>query len=396
MYRFTSELPKEEYDNFILNYSMAPLTQTYNWANIKSNWRHFHCGLYKDDTLVGVCLILVKKMIKGLNMFFVPRGYLIDFTNYEDLEEMTKNIKELAKKTDAYVVKIDPNFCKRQYSFKGDEINTNYDKDYQVKHNNLLKLGYKSLGPQKEMGKSMEPNYNMLAPICDNSNKVLTLEELLSTYKSKFKYYIGSFHEKRGITFEITSDINKVGILVSLLKETEEKQNISLRNEEYFVNLMKNYPTARLVFGTINLPKYLKFLEENNGKSIEIEEVKDLLKTHEENMVLSASIMFLPSNKEGIRTSEYLYAGNSLSLTKIRVSTGVVFEIIKFSLENNCHYCNLGGIDGNLNDHLTSFKEKFNGEVLEFAGEYDLPIKWIYYPIKVMYPILLKIYKIIR
>lgn len=396
MYRFTSELPKEEYDNFILNYSMAPLTQTYNWANIKSNWRHFHCGLYKDDTLVGVCLILVKKMIKGLNMFFVPRGYLIDFTNYEDLEEMTKNIRELAKKTNAYVVKIDPNFCKRQYSFKGDEINTNYDKDYQVKHNNLLKLGYKSLGPQKEMGKSMEPNYNMLAPICDNSNKVLTLEELLSTYKSKFKYYIGSFHEKRGITFEITSDINKVGILVSLLKETEEKQNISLRNEEYFVNLMKNYPTARLVFGTINLPKYLKFLEENNGKSTEIEEVKELLKTHEENMVLSASIMFLPSNKNGIRTSEYLYAGNSLSLTKIRVSTGVVFEIIKFSLENNCHYCNLGGIDGNLNDHLTSFKEKFNGEVLEFAGEYDLPIKWIYYPIKVMYPILLKIYKIIR
>lgn len=396
MYRFTSELPKEEYDNFILNYSMAPLTQTYNWANIKSNWRHFHCGLYKDDTLVGVCLILVKKMIKGLNMFFVPRGYLIDFTNYEDLEEMTKNIKELAKKTHAYVVKIDPNFCKRQYSFKGDEINTNYDKDYQVKHNNLLKLGYKSLGPQKEMGKSMEPNYNMLAPICDNSNKVLTLEELLSTYKSKFKYYIGSFHEKRGITFEITSDINKVGILVSLLKETEEKQNISLRNEEYFVNLMKNYPTARLVFGTINLPKYLKFLEENNGKSAEIEEVKELLKTHKENMVLSASIMFLPSNIKGIRTSEYLYAGNSLSLTKIRVSTGVVFEIIKFSLENNCHYCNLGGIDGNLNDHLTSFKEKFNGEVLEFAGEYDLPIKWIYYPIKVMYPILLKIYKIIR
>ena len=28
MYRFTSELPKEEYDNFILNYSMAhkPIT----------------------------------------------------------------------------------------------------------------------------------------------------------------------------------------------------------------------------------------------------------------------------------------------------------------------------------------------------------------------------------
>lgn len=61
MYTFTSDLNKTEYDNFVSNYSMSSLTQTYNWANIKDNWGHFHCGLYKDNTLVGVCLILVKK-----------------------------------------------------------------------------------------------------------------------------------------------------------------------------------------------------------------------------------------------------------------------------------------------------------------------------------------------
>lgn len=397
MYTFTSDLNKEEYDNFVDNYSMSSLTQSYNWANIKDNWASFHCGLYKDNTLVGVCLVLVKKMIKGLNMFYVPRGYLMDFTNYEDLEAMTKYIKELAKQNKAYVVKIDPNFARQQYSFKGEEIFSPYMESFKEKNDNLTKLGYINTGIHKEMGKNMSPQYNMLAPICDKTGKVLSLDELLSTYKSKFKYYIGSFHEKRGITFEITDDINKVPLLVKMLKETEEKQNISLRNEEYFNKMMKNYKgKSYLVFGYIDLNKYLDFLNNNNGKIEEIEEVNNLLKENTEPLLLSASIMFLPNNKTGIRTSEYLYAGNSNTLNKLRVSTGVVFEIIKFSLENNCHFCNLGGIDGNLNDHLTSFKEKFNGEVLEFAGEYDLPTSIIYYPIKVMFPLLLKIYKLIR
>ena len=104
----------------------------------------------------------------------------------------------------------------------------------------------------------------------------------------------------------------------------------------------------------------------------------------------------MPQNKKGIKTSEYLYAGNGSILSKLNISAGLVFEMIKFSQENKCHYCNLGGIDGNLNDHLTIFKQKFNGRVMEFCGEYNLPIKKIYYIIEALYPILLKIYRKIK
>ena len=397
MYTFTNNLKKEEYDKFIENYSMASFMQEYNWGNVKNNWKSFHCGLYKDKKLVGVCLVLVRTIFKNLNIFYIPRGYLIDFTNYEDLKEMTVNIKKLAKKNKAYVVKIDPNFCIKQYSFKGDKIANNYAIDYETKHKNLLNLGYKFTGINKEIDKNLQPQYNMFAPLCDINSNILSEEEILKTYKSKFKYYIGSFHEKRGITFEITDDINKVKDLVDLLKQTEIKQNISLRNEEYFIKIMKNYKdNAYLIFGKIDLNKYIDFLQNNNSKEEELNEAKELLKNNGNNMILSASLIILPSNKKGIRTSEYLYAGNSLNLTKLRVSTGVVFEILKFSIRNNCHYCNLGGIDGNLNDHLTAFKEKFNGQVLEFAGEYDLPTSKIYYPIKLFYPILLKFYRLIK
>ena len=118
MYTFTSNLSKKEYDKFVETYPMASFMQEYNWSNIKDNWGNFHCGLFKDKKLVGVCLILVKKVFRNIKMFYIPRGYLIDFTNYDDLKAMTDNIKKLAKERNAYVVKIDPNFCISDNSFK--------------------------------------------------------------------------------------------------------------------------------------------------------------------------------------------------------------------------------------------------------------------------------------
>lgn len=394
MYTFTSNLEKKEYDKFIENYSMASFMQEYEWSNIKDNWGNFHCGLYKNKELVAVCLILVKKVFKNIKLFYIPRGYLIDFTNYETLNEMTNNIKKLAKENNAYVVKIDPNFCISDESAKGEEVEHNYSKDYKIKHDNLIKLGYKHTGINKEFGKNFQPQYNMFAPICDKDSKILTVDEILKTYKSKFKYYLGSFHEKRGVTFEITNKLNDLDKFVELLRITEKKQNINLRNKEYFVKILDNFKDrAYIFFGNIDLKKYLKYLNDNNGKEKEIEEVENLIKENGNTMTLSTGLLLLPKNKKGIRTSEYLYAGNSFVLNKLNISAGLVFEMIKFSMENNCHYCNLGGIDGNLNDHLTIFKQKFNGHIMEFTGEYDLPISSLYYPIKKLYPMLLKIYK---
>lgn len=397
MYKFTSTLNKKEYDKFVSNYPMASFMQEYNWANIKDNWGYFHCGLYKDDNLVGVCLVLVKKIIKNINMFYIPRGYLINFTNFEDLKEMTTNIKKLAKENNAYMVKIDPNFCISDDSFKEEDVEHNYSKDYTLKNKNLIKLGYKNTGIHKEFTKNLQPQYNVFAPICNKESVILTEEEILKTYKSKFKYYLGKFHEKRGVSFEITNNLEDLDRFINLLRSTEKKQNINLRSKEYFIKILNNFKNkAFIFFGNIDLNKYLDFLKENNGKEEEIDEVKNLMKENGNTLTLSTGLLLLPSNKTGIRTSEYLYAGNSNLLNKLNISAGLVFEMIKFSMNNSCQYCNLGGVDGNLNDHLTIFKQKFNSRIMIFSGEYDLPTSFIYYPIKLFYPLLLKIYRKIK
>ena len=385
MYKFTSNLNKKEYDKFVTNYSTASFMQEYNWSDIKDNWGHFHCGLYKENKLVGVCLILVKKIIKNINMFYIPRGYLIDFTNFEDLEAMTSNIKKLAKENKAYMVKIDPNFCINEKSFKEEEIAINYSKDYEIKNKNLLKLGYKNTGIHKNFSDNFQPQFNVFAPICNKDSIILNEEEILKTYKSKFKYYLGNFHKKRGITFDISNKTKDLDKFIELLRLTEKKQNISLRNKEYFVKILENFKDrAYLFFANIDLNIYLNFLSENNGKEEEINEINKLIKENGNIITLSTGLLLLPSNEKGIRTSEYLYAGNSNLLNKLNVSAGLVFEMIKFSMKNNCHYCNLGGIDGNLNDHLTIFKQKFNGTIMVFSGDKNIKINFYLFLILLM------------
>ena len=119
------------------------------------------------------------------------------------------------------------NFQRKPTKKEEVELKTTINKAYEligakervvITHGSCFPSGYKNTGINKEMGKNLQPQYNIFSPICNKDSKIYTLDELLSTYKSKFKYYIGNFHEKRGISFEIANDINKENVNVFLVK----------------------------------------------------------------------------------------------------------------------------------------------------------------------------------
>ena len=398
MYKFKVGIKEEEYNEFIKNYEYTSFMQEIAWAKVKNNWENILCGIYENKKLIAACSILVKKLAKGFKMFYIPRGYLIDFQNLELLKFMTDNIKKLAKESKAYVVKIDPNFCVSEKLFKNQEQHFDiYSKDYKKKHDNLLKLGYIHTGFVKGLHENYQPRFQMAVPLIDSNNNFLNYEELLKTFKSKFRYYIGDFHKKRGVYFTYSHDRKDIKKFVQLLKCTEKNKNIHLRNEEYFNKILTNFKNrAYILFGNVDLEKYLEFLKNNNGKDEEIKTVENMIKEKGTTVTLSSALLITPINK-GIRCSDYLYAGNDLALSKLNISGGVALEAAKISIEQNCHYCNLGGISGYLDDSLTNFKSKYNAVILEYAGEYDLVInKFKYHFIKTFKPILTKIYKIIK
>lgn len=398
MYTFKTHINELEYNKFIKSYPYANFMQEKSWANVKDNFDNILCGVYKNKKLVAACSILIRHLTKGLNMFYIPRGFLIDFEDKELLSFMSENIKKLAKNNNAYVVKIDPNFCVNEKLFKNNSICFNiYSNNFEKKHNNLINLGYKHTGFVKDIHKNIQPRYQMAVPLINENNEFITYEELLKTFKSKFRYYLGDYHIKRGVFFTCSHDKKDIKEFVRLLKCTEKNKKIHLRNEEYFNKIIDNFnDRACILFGKVNLETYKKFLIDNSGKEEEIKQVDDLIKTKGKEITLSSALLIIPNN-DGYRCSEYLYAGNDLTLNKLNVSGGIALEAAKISIENKCHYCNLGGISGNLDDSLTKFKSKYNAVVLEFAGEYDLIIsKTKYIFINKFKPILRNLYKLIK
>ncbi len=403
-YILKKNIDKTEYQTFIKESKNVSFMQSSNWAAVKDNWKSFRLGLYQNDNLIAVALLLIKKLSKNIYIGYVPRGYVIDFSNKEILAEFTKEIKKVAKEEHCYMIKIDPNFCFHETSIIEIEKNTStnipilFSKNSQTFHQNLLELHYKHKGYPKSISKTLQPRYHMMIPLINHDLEQLTNEEIKNTFKKRIRSYLGSYHSNRGVFYEHTTDSNQLDEFISVLNATEKRQGIHLRNKEYFQKIMENYPKqAILFFGKLDLTTYLDFLKKNNGKKEEIEEIENLMKKGNSVLTLSAALVIMPANETGIRVSEYLYAGNILLLNKLQVSVGLVYDICKYSIDNHCSYCNLGGIDGDLKDHLATYKSRFNPIVMEFAGEYDLPIKkHLYYSIELFLPILKKGYHFIN
>jgi len=410
MYVFKENVEKNEYINFYKQYSKAPIMQEYIWPLLKSNWDSNICGLYKENKLIATALILIKKLPFNISIFYIPRGYLLDFTNKEVLNEFTKHIKAYAKKKKSYLIKIDPYISfneKRVNPLDENEHYNFYSDNVELIFNNLKELGYVHKGYKKEIRSYLQPRFAMIVPLVKADGTFFTEESFSKTLKRNVRYYLGDYHSKRGVIFNYSNNIDDLDEFINLIHKTEDRQNVLLRNKNYFKKMMELFgDRALLFFGKIDLNKYLEFIEssynDNNSEkdllNKQKEQVLELKKTKGDIITVSASLMVLPSNEKGIRMAEFLYEGNDTSiLPNLKVNNGAIYYKLMHCLNNNCHYANLGGIDGSLNDHLFTFKSKFNPLVVEFIGELDLPInKFLYIIINVIEPVAKKVYRKVR
>lgn len=408
MYVFKDNISIKEYEDFYKKYSRAPIMQDYAWAKVKSNFEQLICGLYKDNKLVAASLILIRKLPFNLKLMYASRGYLIDFTNKELLDVFTKNIKALAKKIKAYTVKVDPYVAlseKRVNPFENESYQF-YSRDHELICQNLEEVGYIHQGLSKKIGAYLQPRFTMAVPLIDEKGKFLTEDLILKSLKKNVRNYLGDYQAKRGITFSYSNDINDIDEFIKIINSTEQRQKISLRNKNYYNKIMASFgKRALLFFGKIDIDKYLDFVEETSKEKDAdqdfLEKQKEMaiaLKKERGNIITaSAALVILPANTEGIRMAEFLYAGNDTTvMPNLKINNGLTFYRLMYCLEHKYQYANLGGIDGSLSDHLSTFKSKFNPLVIEFIGEYNLPInKIIFRFLNILEPIAKKIYKVI-
>lgn len=415
MYKFKVDIDKKEYNKFISNYSMAPITQDYRWANVKSDWDNTLCALYKDNKIVGTGLLLIKTFPMNLKMIYCPKGFLTDYTNKEYIEEFTKGLKEYAKKIKAFVVKIDPLIAVSEEYYdtyiKKDtkECAKNYSVDSDLKFNNFKSSGWLHGGFKKNVGAYIQPRYNMAINLIDKDNNKLTEKDLLSQFKRNAKRYHGEFQTKRGVSFICVHDNSYIDDFYRIIKSTEDRQGISLRSKDYFLKIMDSFKEdAYMYIARVNVDKFVTFLnneiekekDENlvNKYKEQLEDAKLAKEKYGNEISIAATLGIIPPNKKGIKKVEYLYAGTFEEVFPY-LNTNASVHINSFieMLNNGYDYCDLEGVDGTLDDHLTKTKAKYNPVLFEFIGEFDLPINKFWYFIFSKFSVQLKkLYRIIK
>lgn len=394
-YVFKDNIKKEEYDDFVKNFPSTTFMQTSSWSLVKTAWESSFVGMYDNEKLVCAAMILKRKLFLNKKLFYIPRGFVIDYKDKKLLESFTENLRDYAKKNGGIDIKIDPFICFSEDNIqnirknKGIEVRKSFIKDTKEIVSNLEKVGFVHGGYKREVNAYIQPRYTMVISLKDKDENLYEKEALRRTFPKNTRNYIGTYQEERGVEFSYSKSKDDVKYLISVLKETEKRQHISLRSENYFKNLMDSFPdNAVLFFAHVNIDKYIKFLEKDmkeheNKKEFclnQIEEAKKVKEKYGNRPLAGATIVMMPTCNSGIKTASFLYAGtNTNILPSLKITNGLMFYRLCYCLDNGCDYCDLGGVDGSLEDHLSTFKSKFNPNVLELVGEYDLVISKVWY-----------------
>src|SRR3989344_2986170 len=94
--RIFSDKDKSQYNNFLLNSKYKDILQSWEWGEVKSrfNWRAERLGFFKEGQLVGLAQILKRRLPFNFSLFYIPRGPVIDWQNYQLVQEAIICLKE--------------------------------------------------------------------------------------------------------------------------------------------------------------------------------------------------------------------------------------------------------------------------------------------------------------
>lgn len=401
-YEFKTDIKKEEWDHYVSHHEYCNLLQSYNWAKVKHNWDHLYTGVYENGSLVGVGLVLIKRLPLSFSMFYLPRGPIMDYKNKELLNFYFKELKKVAKKEHCIFIKVDPAIHINDY--KSSEYNTNYYEGTQEYIDIFKSCGAIHHGYTMSIADTVQPRFQ---------SNVYACEDVEATLPKHTKRLIKDAN-RRNVQI-IHGHLELLDEFSRLVELTESRKGVALRDKGYFKTLLENYPEGGVIFlatcnvyqldqeaknKKIELEKEMENTPENAKKKLhrledqlrsvnkDIEEYKEIFKEFgtEDKEIAIAGILSIQYGN----TCEMLYAGMDERFKKFMPQYKEYVENFKWAFERGCAWSNMGGVEGTLDDGLTKFKDNFNPTINEMIGEFDIPV----YPM--MYHLTQKAYKIMK
>lgn len=321
---FVNDENRKLYEQFVMYHKNGGFTQSLLWPSVKKSWKWeaFMCQNEKGE-IKGAQLVLIKKLPLGYSFLYSPRGPVYDFEDDDTRRELFEAVKELAKKHKAYKYTMDPEIPAAQ----SDVVDR------------ILADGFTLCKGGKSGLECIQARFNYKLNIADK-----TADELFMSFHSKTRYNI-RVALKHGVEVKVgTAD--DLGDFYELMKKTGERDGFTIRPKSYFAGMLGGLGShARL---------YMCYYD---GKPV------------------SGAVCTVYGKK-----ACYVYGASDNAHRNVMPNYLMQWEMIQYAKSEGCEIYDFQGVSGNIDESdpqygLYRFKKGFNGELCEYAGEFDFVFK---------------------
>lgn len=387
MYTYQIGIPPQEHDEFVKQHPQVNLLQSSKWAAIKDSWGNERIGFYKQGELVAVASILIRPLPLGWTMLYIPRGPIMDYQDEELVAFVVQTLKTYAKSQRAVFVKFDPSIYFQQH-LVGEEQADFPQTQTLIQH--LEKAGCQWGGRTQWITETIQPRFQA---------NIYQTDFELEAFPKKTRQLL-RIAENKGAVIRI-GHLEMVEDFARLMRKTEARKGIHLRNQAYYEKLLQTYGEEAYIT-MAQLPVKERFQQQEAALKKQ-EELRATFtdKTRETKVAatlkeidrLQAELDFLQTYlDEGLdlvplaatlslnfgSSSENIYAGMDDDFKHYQPALATWYKTAQHAFEKGIRQQNMGGVENQLDGGLYHFKSKFNPRIEEFVGEFNLPVSPLY------------------
>ncbi|MDO5695632.1 MAG: peptidoglycan bridge formation glycyltransferase FemA/FemB family protein [Eubacteriales bacterium] len=377
MFTFTPEIDSTSFDAFMTSHPEVSVTQSSDWARIKTDWSCHRTALYEEDELRFCGLAMIRKVLPGVRLLYMPKGPVGDYSDKKALAEYLAGLQRWARRKKVTVITLDPPAEKYVGPLKTYEDTMPAAANEVIRQ--FLEAGFIHPPLSKDIDSTVQPRFTMVYEIREG--------DLKKTYnrntRSRINRCVNRYVQVGCYGPEGIDD------LVRTVRDTEARQGIRLRNRAYFERMMTVYgEDAFLINAHWDVDDVL------DKTRREIEEVRQRLTdnpNHKNATELNNRITTLSEEADLIRplaghgtilplatalcirfgkTVHMLYAGTTNGFERLSAQTAVYHNVFEEAARRGAAFVNLTGISGYFDDGLTQFKRNFYPTVHEGIGEF--------------------------
>ena len=405
--KFVENIDRESYITFTDNHLKSHFLQSYAWGQFCKRVKGqipYYVGLMDDqNNLVASALILLKKTPFGYSYGYCPRGFILDYSNLDLINEFTSYLKQFMKDKKIIYIKFDPDISYQDIDEDANPVDGG-DNNYKL-YEYMLSLGYKHTGFYK-LYEGNQPRYTFRIDL----NR--SWEEIESKMSKSFLKSV-----KRSEIYDFEIDNNSfVNDFYRLIQCNSSKDDFDAHNLNYYKIFTEELEKENLVkyFNISIKPKKLviKFTREIENLKLELEKNKKratdinnqisklekdigVLNTlQDEKVVICSLICTYTKNR-----AWSMFIGSDEIANLTFAVTRSYYEAIKDAYNQKYVFFDLFGTPGDPHTtyknlaKLHDFKRKFGDKYIEFIGEFDLISNKFLYK---LLPISLSVYRKIR